>query len=64
MKVHRKRVQPIVGTGTVLFGDIDVEEWLASLEAEMGLGVGIPGGENVTDESKSIPYGCPKVEHY
>lgn len=41
-----------------------LEEWLASLEAEMGLGVGIPGGENVTDEGRNSPYGCPRVEYY
>lgn len=38
--------------------DTGLEEWLACLEAEMGLGDGIPGGENVMGESRSTPYGC------
>lgn len=44
--------------------DRGFEEWLASLEAEMELGDGIPGGENVADVSRSTPYGCLRIDYY
>lgn len=64
MKVQGKRLQSNVGTRKGFMEDIGLEELLTSLEEEMKSGVGIPGGENLTDEGRSTLRGCPRVEHY
>lgn len=64
MKVQGKRLQSNVGTRNGFMEDIGLEELLASLAEEMKSGVGIPGGENLTDEGRSTSLGCPRMEHY
>ena len=44
--------------------DTDFEKLLASLEAKLGLGDGIPCRESVPDERRSTPNGCLRVEYF
>lgn len=44
--------------------DPGLEQQLASLRSEMGLGNGIVGGEYVTSESSVAPYGFSRVDYY
>lgn len=53
----------MVGTRKGFMEDMDFEKLLASLEAKLGLGDGIPCTESVTDERRSTPNGCLRVEH-
>lgn len=64
MKLQRKRLQPIVGTRKGFMEDMDFEKLLASLEAKLGLGDGIPCRESVPDERRSTPNGCLRVEYF
>lgn len=64
MKVQRKRLQPTVGTRKGFMEDVDFEKLLASLEAKLRLGDGIPCRESVADERRSAPNGCLRVEYF
>lgn len=54
----------MVGTRKGFMEDMDFEKLLASLEAKLGLGDGIPCRESVTDERRSTPNGCLCVEYF
>lgn len=43
--------------------DMGLEEQLASLRSEMGLGDGVVGGENVTSESLITPHGFSGIDY-
>ena len=44
--------------------DMDFEKLLASLEAKLELGDGIPCRKSVPDERRSTPNGCLHVEYF
>lgn len=62
MKAQWRRVQPIVGIRRGFIWRHGTWRMVSIFRSRDE--VGIPGRENVTDESKSIPYGCPIVEYY
>lgn len=62
-KVQREILLTTVGTRKGFMEDMGLEEQLASLRSEMGVGDGVVGGENVTSESLITPHGFSGIDY-